>query len=339
MGIWRLGIDEASGRLVSAPEPIAVGVDVSMDLPHLTADGRTLVFRSMITSVNPAAIAFDPVTERAGAVTLPQHRTGILAPSDLSPDGQWLALANLLERQEDIFVMKADGTELSRLTDDAARDRIPRFTPDGTALVFYSNRDGSYQGWSIQRDGGGRTRVTDVQGDIYYAAVSPSGQQLLAVMVLTSDWIIGPMPGPVSINNGTLTKAPSVSGGEFTPTNWSRDGRWLTGAVTMPSGAYGGLAIYEVASGTVKLSNKDAGSNELAWMPDHRRVLYFTLDGALILQNIETLQWRQVDVTLPLPPDEDFNIVASPDGRTIYYGARHVEANIWKVSPASAAGS
>jgi hypothetical protein len=104
----------------------------------------------------------------------------------------------------------------------------------------------------------------------------------------------------------------------------------------MPSGVYGGNAIYDRVSGTVTLLSKDAGSGEMAWMPDHRRVLYFTLGGKLMLQNIETLQRRQIDVTLPLPPDEDFNIVASPDGRTIYYGARQVEANIWKVTPPTA---
>lgn len=65
-----------------------MGVDVSMDLPHLTADGAALIFRSMVTSVNPAAIAFDPATERAGNVTMLQRRTGILAPQDVSADGQ-----------------------------------------------------------------------------------------------------------------------------------------------------------------------------------------------------------------------------------------------------------
>src|SRR5262249_15489206 len=138
MGIWRIAIDEATGRSGGAPEPVAAGVDVSMDLPHLSADGSSLVFRSMNMSVNPAVFSFDPATERAGPVTLLQHRTGILSPSDISPDGRWLALGNLRDRQEDIFVMRADGTELSRVTDDDARDRVPRFSPDGSSLVFYS---------------------------------------------------------------------------------------------------------------------------------------------------------------------------------------------------------
>ncbi|HYB53271.1 MAG TPA: cell wall synthesis protein CwsA, partial [Thermoanaerobaculia bacterium] len=85
MGIWRIAVDEPTGRPRGAPEPVAAGVDVSMDLPHLSGDGNTLVFRSMIQSVNPAAIEFDPATEHAGRVTLLQHSTGQLHPTDVSP--------------------------------------------------------------------------------------------------------------------------------------------------------------------------------------------------------------------------------------------------------------
>jgi hypothetical protein len=49
-----------------------------------------------------------------------------------------------------------------------------------------------------------------------------------------------------------------------------------------------------------------------------------------MIQNIDTLERHEIDVKLPLPPDADFNIVASFDGRTIYYGAQQTEANIWK---------
>jgi Tol biopolymer transport system component len=331
MGIWRIGIEETTGRATGAPEPIAAGVDVSMDLPHFSADGTSLVFRSMIASVNPAAIAFDPVTERAGAVTLLQHRTGILSPSDVSPDGKWLALANLRERQEDIFLMRADGTELSRVTDDAARDRVPRFSPDGTVLTFYSNKGGLYQGWSIRRDGGDRTKLTDSpRGDALYASIAPDGKRVL-VLLQSGDWMIGSLPGPINETTAKVVKAPQVGNGVIYPTLWSRDGRWLTGAIVTPSGAYAGNALYELASGKTRQLSDDASSTEMAWMPDHNRVVYFTSKGKLVVQDITSLKRHEIDVKLPLPPDTDFDIVGSPDGRTIYYGAQQTEANIWKV--------
>ena len=47
--------------------------------------------------------------------------------------------------------------------------------------------------------------------------------------------------------------------------------------------------------------------------------------------DIESLQRREVAVSLPHPPDYLGTIVAAPDGRTLYYGAREVQANIWLV--------
>ena len=55
-------------------------------------------------------IPFDPVTERAGTPKLLMSRTGILNPTSVSPDGQWLALGNQGDIKEDLFVMKVDGT-------------------------------------------------------------------------------------------------------------------------------------------------------------------------------------------------------------------------------------
>jgi len=337
MGIWRIEIDEASGRPGTAPEPVAVGVDVSMDLPHLSADGTSLVFRSMIATVNPAAIAFDPVTERAGDVTLLQHRTGILSPTDVSSDGKWLALANLRESQEDLFVMRTDGTELSRVTDDPARDRGPVFSPDGTALTFYSNKGGSYQGWSIRRDGGDRTLLTSVPDRQWnYVVTSPDGRSVLAASA-DEGWLIGPATGPLTPQSGPLTEAPRVEAGVFFPTNWTRDSRGLTGYIKAPSGGYAGIATYDLASRAIKLLS-DVGTGELiAWMPDHTRMVYFTASGKLMIQDNVTLKRHEIDVKLPLPPDADFNIVAARDGRTLYYGAQQTEANIWKVEAPKAA--
>jgi WD40 repeat protein len=167
-------------------------------------------------------------------------------------------------------------------------------------------------------------------GEVYNTAVSPDGRQLLA-RLSDGGWLIGAMPGPLTRETAVFTKLPEVVGSQFAPTSWSKDGRWLVGYLVTPSGRSAGNALYNLAAGTVTRLN-DVGGGALAWMPDHTRVLYITSDGALTIQNITTRKSRRVDVTLPLPPDADFTIVASPDGRTIYYGAQQVEANIWKVA-------
>jgi Tol biopolymer transport system component len=330
MGIWRIPMDESSGRPAGAPEPVTVGVDVAMDLPHLSADGRSLAFRSKIESVNPAAIEFDPATGRAGRIRLLQHRTGVLTPTDVSPDGRWLALSNVNERQQDIFAMRPDGTELKRLTDDPARDWTPRFTPDSQSLVFFSNKTGKYESCSIRLDGSGRTLLTSIPNvEMAYTMFAPDGRRLM-VSLITGEVVFGSAPWPIT-RAGTMIKAQSVGGGMLLPTYWSRDGRWLAGPVFPTSGVRRGHALYDVAAGTVRELSDDAVSEAVAWLPGNTRVIYFTAGGKLVLQDIATLERREIEVTLPLPPDDEWNIVAAPDGRTLYYGAQQSEANIWKV--------
>ena len=333
MGLWRIAIDEASGRAKGNPEPIATGVDVDMDLPHLSRDGSTLIFRSKIESVNPASVAFDPASGRIGAATLLQHRSGVLAPTDVSPDGKWLVLVNIPDRRQDLFLMRPDGSGLTRLTDDEARDWSPRFTPDGTGLVFYSNVTGQYDAWSIRLDGSARTRLTDVESGIAFAMFAPDGKQLVVGQIPTGG-LIGAGPWPMS--GQTAKSLPlEVPGGAMLPTFWTRDGRWLSGYVVSTAGEPIGFGLHDLAAGTTRLLNTDSRTFDLAWLPGNR-VAYFTSKGGLVMQDVVTLQRQVITGSLPYPPDILGSIVASPDGKTLYYGARQIEANIWLVKRASA---
>jgi Tol biopolymer transport system component len=336
MGIWRIPMDQASGRSTGAPQPVVSGVDVAMDLPHLSKDGSSLIFRSKIESVNPAAVGFDPATLRAGSIRLLQHRTGILVPTDVSPDGRWLALNNVPDRQQDLFIMHPDGAGLTRLTDDDARDWDPHFTPDGAALTYFSNKSGKYQAWSIRLDGSGRTQLTDVQAGVTFSMFAPDGKRLLA-SGLQSGAIIGSAPWPMTEKSAVTLSHLDIGSGTMAPDQWSPDGRWLSGYIQATSGETRGHAVLEFATGQVHLLNEDSHGKDLAWLPGSRRVVYFTDRGTLVLQDIGSLERREIPVALPYPPDQLGNIAVSSDGRTLYYGAQQVEANIWLVKRASPA--
>jgi WD40 repeat protein len=288
-----------------------------------------LIFRSKVESVNPAAIAFDPITGRIGGVTLLQHRTGILTPSDVSPDGKWLALFNAPDRHQDLFIMRPDGSGLSRLTDDEARDWNPRFTPDGSALTFFSNSGGKYDGWSIRLDGSARTRLTDLTPGVSFTMFAPDGKRLMAAGLDTGVFV-GTAPWPMTSKTATSLRA-EVEGGALDPSYWSRDGRWLSGYVVNSAGEAEGQGIFDVAAGRARRLNRDSRSYDVAWLPGYRRVAYFTNRGTLVIQDIMSLERHDATGTLPYPPDLLGSLVAAPDGRTLYYGARQLEANLWLV--------
>ena len=53
------------------------------------------------------------------------------------------------EGKFEIYTMRADGSDARRLTNNAAFDAGPTFSPDGKRIAFVSHRDGNYE---IYRD-------------------------------------------------------------------------------------------------------------------------------------------------------------------------------------------
>ena len=69
----------------------------------------------------------------------------IVFMSDRSPKDQ----ADWHYRNEDIFVMNVDGSNLVQLTDWHGYDNSPTWSPDGTQIVYTSDRDGAYDLYAV----------------------------------------------------------------------------------------------------------------------------------------------------------------------------------------------
>ena len=64
-----------------------------------------------------------------------------------SPDGRRIAFHSKRDGNPEIYVMNADGSGVTRLTYNGARDLVTAWSPDGRRIAFYSNRDGG--NWEI----------------------------------------------------------------------------------------------------------------------------------------------------------------------------------------------
>jgi len=59
-----------------------------------------------------------------------------------SPDGREIVFVSDRDRDADLYLMNADGSNERLLTrNDSAEDRDPAWSPDGRWIVFSSNRD------------------------------------------------------------------------------------------------------------------------------------------------------------------------------------------------------
>jgi len=86
-----------------------------------------------------------------------------------SPDGTRIAFSGTVGGNADIYVMDADGKDLTRLTTAPEQDTEPAWSPDGGTIAFTSRRGGTPQIWAMNVDGTGVRQLTSGNG----ASTSP----------------------------------------------------------------------------------------------------------------------------------------------------------------------
>ena len=102
-----------------------------------------------------------------------------------SPDGKRIAFSDFSLGKPYIFVMNADGSEVSQITGDDTEDRRdyePAWSPVNDKIAFFSSRDvegGDYDVWIINADGTGLTRLTSDAADDFFYSWTPDGSRIL----------------------------------------------------------------------------------------------------------------------------------------------------------------
>ncbi len=76
-----------------------------------------------------------------------------------SPDGSQLLFVSSRDGNEEVYVMKADGSDVRNLTSNPARDGQGSWSPDGHFIIFTSDRNGSTELWIMDADGSRPTRL------------------------------------------------------------------------------------------------------------------------------------------------------------------------------------
>ena len=203
-----------------------------------------------------------------------------IVPSHQAPAircGQWLALGNFGEQREDIFISRTDGSDLRRLTDDVAQDRMPAWSPDGRERAFYSNRHGDFQIWTIRRDGSRLTQRSDAKGGgMMFPLWSPAGDRMVGSKPRAPDtmgflWDLSTGWSSAKTLPGLITPE-----GWLRSQDWSADGRRLAGVIQDAGANAVGIAWYDVNEGTSTVVSHDRlpTPSDVHWLPDSRRILF-----------------------------------------------------------------
>ncbi|HEU4990245.1 MAG TPA: amidohydrolase family protein [Gemmatimonadaceae bacterium] len=96
---------------------------------------------------------------------------------DLSPDGRTIVFDLL----GDIYTMPATGGTATAITHGLPYDAQPRFSPDGSRIVFISDRSGGDNIWTMRADGTDTVQVTEGNDNLYVSPrYTPDGRYIIA---------------------------------------------------------------------------------------------------------------------------------------------------------------
>ena len=324
MNLWRIAIEEATGHVLGAPEPVTTPSTNSAFL-SFAADGRSLVYVQTINRENLQKIGFDPQTEKTvGAPAWITQGSKPATQPDVSPDNQWLVYGGLGDQQEDLQLIRTDGTGARQLTNDAAKDRAPVWSPDGRRILFLSDRSGRYEAWVINGDGTGLRQLTWTTGpNVQRPIWSADGKRVLCNSNLGgTPFIIDPdtlwqqqTPQPVTAKNAANQWPFLLS--------WSRDGQRLAARLRDLNSDTNRVAAYDFATQQYAVLT-DFGVWPI-WLNDDRRILFFQRHQAYV---VDSLTKRQQAV-FSVAPHQLHSLVAAPDNRTLYLGVAISEADVW----------
>src|SRR5215471_10021529 len=125
--------------------------------------------------------------------------------------------------QVGVFVAASDGSDEHPLLSSADTDYDPVWAPDGSSIVFTSERDGSAELYRVRPDGSGLERLTNDPAYDDQAAFSPDGKQLVFVTTRNGGHAV---LWTLDLATRRATPLTSGAGGDFRP-SWSPDGKWI----------------------------------------------------------------------------------------------------------------
>ena len=160
--------DGANHRFITTGQATAL-------TPRFSPDYRSILYLSYLNG-NPRIYVYD--LERNSQRLITQSRNPTFAPR-WSPDGRWILYSMAIGGNTDIYkISAAGGGEPVKLTDSPGIDIGGSFSPDGSKIVFESDRSGSQQVYVMNADGTDQHRISFFGGRSATPEWSPRGDQI-----------------------------------------------------------------------------------------------------------------------------------------------------------------
>jgi Tol biopolymer transport system component len=222
----------------------------------------------MVGMTKRLLVAIASVLALAFVAATPAHA---LTPG---PNGKIVFVSDRAGNDE-IYIMKADGTGLTRLTNNAADDRYPALSPDGTKIAFVSSRSTpSYEIYTMKVDGTNVTRLTNNAFHDFHPAWSPDGAKIAFDTDRDGNTEIYTM----NADGTAQTNRTSNAGFDQDP-DWSPDGTKIAFS-SYRAGNFDVFTMNADGTGSANRTNNPAADEQPGWSPDSAKLVFVSYRDA-----------------------------------------------------------
>ena len=323
------GFDPKKVATSGSPRPIAQRVEMSglfWRWGLFSASENGLVAYSSALQTSSRLVWLDRFGREAGSVGEPAP---FVSSPRLSPDGRLLAVAildNALNKP-DVWLYDLGRSVRTRLTSGPSENGAPLFSPDGSRIVFTTDR--KHQGDLYTKtitghgseepflEGEGQRIADDWSPDGRFLAVEirePRGERKVALSIVPAS---GDRTPKVFFQRGT-----NIGEARF-----SADGRWITYTSEESGRSEVYLAAFPGPGERFQISPSGGGAPR--WRRDGRELFYLAEDGALMAVEVRTADATDVGsprkLFEPHPRALDYDV--SSDGQRFLIVASGAESS------------
>lgn len=183
-----------------------------------------------------------------------------------SPDGQSIVFASNQDGDEELYRVSASGGDVRRLTNNAAIDTAPKFSPDGSLIAYTSDVDspGFTEIYTYAVEDGTITQLSNDAGNNYAPAWSPDGSRIAYLSTRQGDGDVYVMDADGS---RSFQITPDDDGAEDRAPVWSPDGRWIAFASDRESGNFRWFAANVETGEIMMLTSNNRNAQTLIFRP------------------------------------------------------------------------
>jgi Tol biopolymer transport system component len=296
----------------------------------VTGDSRRLVTLQAETTSN-IWLANNGDFDRTTQLTLGSGRIDGHDGLAWTADGQ-LVYSSQANGAQDLWIMKADGSNKRQLTSNSRNNHHPIVTPDGKYIVFASDRAGTPNIWRVDIDGSNPRQLTSGSGETR-PHCTPDGKWVVYTLLGAGK----PTVWRVSIEGGApqqlineYATAPAVSPDGKSIACFYRDEQANSRVRLALFNSEGGQAVrtFEIAGLPVDSSNWPS----LGWSNDSRAVNYVVTVGGVSNIWTQSISGEPVKQLTNFKSDRIFAFAWSRDSKQLAFSRGSVSSDVVLIS-------